>query len=136
MPKRFTLLLLLVVCLSLAGCKKDAQINAVVAELDSFTTELVKKVESAPNPAAGVDDAQKFFDSKKADLTAKIGTLKSIRGYQVSEETTKKMTTSMVDDAKKVAGLQIKYIGTSMRDPVFKGKLEKLTRDYQALFMM
>ena len=134
MLKRTTLLALLLACLSLAGCKKDAQITSVVAELDTFTAELVKKVESAPNPSTGVDDAQKFFDSKKDDIAAKIATLKNIRGYQVSEETTKKMTASMVDDAKKVAGLQLKYISTSIRDPAFKAKLEKLTRDYQALF--
>lgn len=134
MLKRFTILALLLASLSLAGCKKDAQINSVVAELDTFTTELVKKVDSAPNPSAGVDDAQKFLDSKKDDLTAKIAELKGIRGYQVSEDTTKKMTASMMDDAKKVAGLQMKYIGTSMRDPAFKAKLEKLTKDYTALF--
>ena len=136
MLKRFTILALLLACLTLSGCKKDAQINTVVAELDSFTNDLVKKVESAPNPSAGVDDAQKYFDSKKADLTAKIATLKDIRGYQVSEDTKKKMTASMVDDAKRVAGLQIKYLATSMRDPAFKAKLEKLTRDYQNLFRL
>lgn len=134
MLKRFTLLVLLVAGLSLAGCKKDAQINSIVADLDAFTTELVKRVDSAPNPSDGVDDAQKFFDSKKADMTAKIATLKGVRGYQLSEETTKKMTTSMIDDAKRVAALQIKYISTSIRDPAFKAKLEKLTRDYQSLF--
>ena len=134
MLKRFTILALLLACLSFAGCKKDAQINSVVTELDTFTAELVKRVDSAPNPSAGVDDAQKYLDSKKADLTAKMVELKGIRGYQVSEETTKKMTASMMDDAKKVAGLQMKYIGTSMRDPAFKAKLDKLTKDYTALF--
>ena len=136
MLKRFTILVLLLACLPLCGCKKDAEINSVITELDSFTTELVKKVESAPSPSIGVDDAQKYFDSKKADLTAKMATLKSIRGYQVSEDTKKKMTTSLVDDAKRVASLQLKYVGASMRDPAFKAKLEKLTRDYQDLFRL
>src|SRR2546425_11561773 len=98
MPKRLTTLALLLACLLLSGCKKDAQINSVIGELDSFTTDLVKKVESAPNPAVGIDDAQKYFDSKKSDLTAKIATLKDIRGYQVSEDTKKKMTASLTDD--------------------------------------
>ena len=40
------------------------------------------------------------------------------------------------EDAKKIANLQVKYIGTSMRDAAFKGKLDKLTRDYQSLFKM
>jgi len=133
MLKRFTVLVLLAACLSLAGCKKDAQINAVVAELDSFTTELVKKVESAPNPSAGVDDAQKFFDSKKAEMTAKMATLKGSHG---GNETTSKMNASLLENNKKVAGLQIKYISVSLDDPVFKSKLEKLIRDYQTLFKL
>ena len=136
MLKRFACLVLLLVCLPLGGCKKDAEINSTVAELDSFTTELVKRVESAPTPSAGVDDAQKYFDSKKADLTAKMTALKGMRGYQVSEETKKKMTASLVDDAKRVAGLQLKYVGVSMRDPAFKAKLEKLTKNYLDLFKL
>ena len=136
MLKRFTMLVLLLACLPLCGCKKDVDINSIVTDLDSFTTELVKKVESAPNPSAGVDDAQKFFDSRKADLTAKMTTLKGIRGYQVSEDTKNKMTKSLVDDAKRVAGLQLKYVGASMRDPAFKAKLEKLTKDYLDLFKL
>jgi hypothetical protein len=136
MLKRFTILVLLLACLPLCGCKKDAEINSIVTDLDSFTTELVKKVELAPNPSAGVDDAQKFFDSRKADLTAKMTTLKGIRGYQVSEDTKNKMTRSLVDDAKRVAGLQMKYVGASMRDPAFKAKLEKLTKDYLDLFKL
>ena len=136
MPKRLITLSLLLVCLLVSGCKKDTQINAVIAELDTFTTDLVKKVESAPNPSAGVDDAQKFLDSKKTDLAAKIASLKDVRGYQVSEDTKKKMTASIVDDVKRVGGLQIKYIATSMRDAAFKAKLEKLTRDYQSLFKL
>ena len=136
MIKRFTLLALLLTCSLVSGCKKDTQINSVIAELDSFTTDLVKKVESAPNPAAGVDDAQKFLDSKRSDLTAKIASLKDIRGYQVSEDTRKKMTSTLINDVNRVSGLQIKYIATSMRDAAFKAKLEKLTRDYQNLFKL
>jgi PBP1b-binding outer membrane lipoprotein LpoB len=134
MRKHFIMLVLLAICLLLAGCKKDTQINALVADVDAFTTELVTRVDSAANPAAGVDDAQKYFDSKKAEMTAKIATLKGVHGYQVSEETTRKMTASLIEDANKVAKLQIKYISLSLYDPVFKGKIEKLTRDYQALF--
>ena len=123
-------------CLSFAGCKKDAEVKTIIADFDSFTSELVKRVDSASSPAAGVDDAQKYFDSKKADMTAKMNTLKGVRGYQVGDETKKMMEASLVEDAKKVANLQMKYIGTSMRDAAFKAKLDKLTRDYQSLFKM
>ena len=123
-------------CLLFAGCKRDAEVKTVLTDFDSFTNELVKRVESASDPAAGVDDAQKYFDSKKAEMTTKMDTLKGIRGYQVGEETKKMMESSLVDDAKKIANLQVKYMGTSMRDPTFKAKLDKLTRDYQSLFKM
>jgi uncharacterized Zn finger protein len=105
-------LLIVLAFLPLAGCKKDAEAKTILTEFDSFTNELVKRVDAASNPADGVDDAQ------------------------VGDETKKMMESSLVEDAKKVANLQVKYMGTSMRDAAFKAKLDKLTRDYQSLFKM
>ena len=136
MRTRVPALLIAFACLLLTGCKKDAEVKTVLTDFDTFTNELVKRVESASDPAAGVDDAQKYFDSKKAEMTTKMDTLKGIRGYQVGEETKKMMESSLVDDAKRIANLQVKYMGTSMRDATFKAKLDKLTRDYQSLFKM
>jgi hypothetical protein len=130
------LLLTLFACLPFAGCKKDAEVKTLLNDFDVFTNELVKRVDAASDPSAGVDDAQKYFDSKKAEMTAKMDALKGVRGYQLGEETKKMAETSLVEDAKKVANLQVKYIGTSMRDATFKAKLDKLTRDYQSLFKM
>jgi hypothetical protein len=127
---------MVIACLLLTGCKKDAEVKTLLTDFDTFTNEMVKRVESASDPAAGVDDAQKYFDSKKAEMTTKMDSLKGIRGYQVGEETKKMMESSLVDDAKKIANLQVKYMGTSMRDATFKAKLDKLTRDYQSLFKM
>jgi len=129
--KPAALLAALALAAALAGCKKDAQIESVLAELNSFTQEIVKRVEGAPNPSAGVDDAQKFFDSRRADMQGKLETLKGVRNFQVSEATQKKMMEQMTEDVMSVSKLQIKYIGQSMRDPAFKAKLEKLVGDYQ-----
>ncbi|HEX7529917.1 MAG TPA: hypothetical protein VF333_02150 [Pyrinomonadaceae bacterium] len=136
MRTRILALLICFACLPLAGCKKDADAKAILNDFDSFTAELVKRVDAASNPADGVDDAQKYFDSKKTEMTGKMEQLKAIRGYQVGEETKKMMEASLVDDAKKIANLQVKYMGTSMRNDAFKAKLDKLTRDYQSLFKM
>lgn len=136
MRKKLAAFLMIAICAALAGCKKDATIKTILTEFDSFTDEIVKRVDAASNPSDGVDDAQKYFDSKKTEMTAKMDTLKGIRGYQVGEETKKMAETSLVEDAKKIANLQVKYIGTSMRDATFKGKLDKLIRDYQSLFKM
>ena len=78
-------LLICFACLPLAGCKKDADAKAILTDFDSFTNELVKRVDAASNPADGVDDAQKYFDSKKAEMTGKMDTLKGLRGYQVAK---------------------------------------------------
>jgi hypothetical protein len=125
--------LVLVMSLALAGCNKDAEVNTILGTIDSFTTELVRCVETAPNPNTGVDDAQKYFDSRKADLAARMETLKGLRAYQVSDETKRRVASSLVVDASKVGNLQIKYVNQSMSDPAFKAKLDKLVKDHQAL---
>lgn len=128
--------LTVVLCLLITGCKKDAEIKTLLNDFDAFTTELTKRVDAASDPSAGVDDAQKYFDSKKAEMTTKMDTLKNTRGYQVGEETKKMMETSLLEDAKKIENLRVKYIGTSMRDAAFKGKLDKLIKDYESLLKM
>ena len=133
MYRKFVALLLVLAVTALAGCKKDDEINAVLADFDSFTKELVKKVDAQPT-SAGVDDAQQFLDSKKADLTAKWDSIKGARGFQVSDDTKKKMEESLKNNFMSVAGLQMKYMSKSMSDPAFKTKLEKLVKDYQALY--
>jgi hypothetical protein len=122
--------------LALAGCRKDAEIETLVAELHSFSEDLVRKVQSAPNPSAGVEDAQRLMDARKAELRAKMSSLKGVRGYQVSKETQQKMTDTLTKDVTNVAGLQIKYVGVSMRDPAFKAKLDKLIKDYTEIFRL
>jgi predicted transcriptional regulator len=135
MYRKFVSLLLVVAVVALAGCKKDAEINSVLADFESFTKEMVQKVEAQPT-AAGVDSAQKLLDSKKADLTAKWDSIKGARGFQVSKETQDKMAASLKKNFESVAGLQIKYMSRSMSDAVFKSKLEKLVDDYKALYSM
>ena len=134
MRRHIAFLLLLVTPLLLAGCKKDEEVNATLAEIDSFTTEMVTRVEAAATPSAGVDDAQKYFDSRKADMMTRMETLKGLRGYQVGDETKQKMVSSLVADASKVGNLEMKYVSRSVSDPAFKAKLDRLVKDYQTLF--
>ena len=126
-------LLIVLACLAIVGCgKKDDQINSFVTEINTFTDELVKKVESASSPSEGVDDAQKYMDSRKADLRAKFDSVKNIGENQVSEETKKKMQDSFYQDGVKVGQLTAKY-GS---DPAVRTKLQKLTQDFLELFKM
>ncbi len=124
-------LLLVLACLALAGCgKKDDEVNAFTNDLNTFTDELVKKVESGATPSAGADEAQKYFDSRKADLQSKLDSIKKIGEKQVSEETKKKMTDGLYNNGMKMGKLTAKY-GS---DPAAGPKVQKITQDYMALF--
>jgi len=125
--------LLLLISLMVAGCRKDAEVNATVSAVDALTTELVRRIEAAPNPSAGVDDAQQYLDARKTEIAGKMVALKSLRGDQVSDETKKKLTSTLAQDASKVGDLQIKYVNRSISNPAFKAKLDKLVGDYQTL---
>ncbi len=135
MSPRFVsrLLVALAYTLLLAGCKKDAQVESVLADFDAFTKEMVGTIDSAPNPSAGADSAQAYMDSNKADMQAKLGTLKGLRGFQVSDETKKKMMERMTENAMTVAKLKLKYISQTMRDPALSAKFDKINADYMAL---
>ncbi|MBV9209043.1 MAG: hypothetical protein JOZ52_00355 [Acidobacteria bacterium] len=125
--------LALLCALLLSGCKKDAEINSAMADIHTTTDEVVKKVDAAPN-AAGVDAAQQLFDSRKPDLKAKWETIKAARGFQVSEDTKKKMVDSYTTDYAAMKNLEIKHMSVSLQDEAFKSKLEKLVKDWEDTF--
>jgi hypothetical protein len=124
---------LLLISMSVAGCGKDAEVNATVSAVDALTTELVRRIQAAPNPSDGVDDAQEYLDARKTEIAGRMGVLKSLRGDQVSDETKRTLTSRLAEDAAKVGDLQIKYVSHSITDPAFKAKLDKLVDDYQTL---
>lgn|SRR5262245_8148753 len=117
----------------LAGCKKDAEIGSILKDLDSFTAEIVQKVDSVQGSIEGVDAAQAFLDSKKNDLKKKLDVVKGARGFQVSDETKKKLTASFTKNITAVASLQLKYVARAIKDPRYKAKIEKLISDYRDL---
>ena len=133
MFRKILLCLSVLSLVSFAGCKKDAEIGSVLKELDSFTTELVQKIDSTQGSVEGIDAAQQLLDSKKNALMKKLGVVREARGFQVSDETKKTLTESFAKNMTSVASLQIKYVGRSVRDPGYKSKIEKLVNDYRQL---
>src|SRR4030095_11914744 len=124
---------LVLACVSFSGCNKDTEIGSVLQELDSFTTELVQKIDARQGTVEGIDAAQQFLDSKKSDLKKKMDVVREARGFQVSDTTKKTMTDSITRNMTNVASLQIKYVGRSMKDANYKSKIEKLVKDYRDL---
>ena len=131
--KKISICCLFIASLFFAGCKKDAEVNAVLTELDSFTKELVQKVEATQGSPDGLDAAQQYLDSQKTEFKKKRDVLKSVRGFQISETTKKTMTDGFAKNATQVMSLQIKYLGRSGKDANYKAKLEKLVTEYRNL---
>lgn len=128
------LLALALCCAWAAGCRRAVPVDEVLAEVDAFTDELVGKVTTAPDPARGVEEAQKLLDARRAELSSKIAAVKRADEYRTDDAVRKKVMVSEVDNGTKVSGLQTRFISRSMSDAEFKAKLDKLVDDYQLMF--
>ena len=125
------MLLLFVASLLLTGCRKDAEINSALAELDAFTTEIYTRVKTTPT-TEGVDAAQAYMDSRKREIKAKVALLTGVRGVQVSDETERGLIEAVRRNQMNIIGLQSMPIAPT--DAAFKTKLDKLINDYLSLF--
>jgi hypothetical protein len=128
--------LLVLFLLLLAGCKRDAEINATLGEIDSFTNELVRLIKEAPNPTAGVDDAQQYLDSRRREIKAKAAFLARVRGINASDETEKKLIETVRRDQMIIVSLQSssEFSNLLASNAIFKTKMDKLVNDYLELF--
>jgi hypothetical protein len=134
MTKRRIAIFVLLACIATVGCsKRDDEVNTVMKDLDNFTTKMASKISAAKDKATGLAEAQKYSDAKKADIKKKFDSIKDVRGFQISEETKKKMEAAITKNVISIASLQITYISQTMEDKKFKANLEKLISDYQDL---
>ncbi|HKS26929.1 MAG TPA: hypothetical protein VJS44_03880 [Pyrinomonadaceae bacterium] len=125
------LLLLVAASLLLAGCRREAEVNSALAELDAFTTEIDTRVRTNPT-TEGLDAAQQYLDSRKREMKAKVALLTGVRGIQVSDETERRLIETVRRNQMTIIGLQSLPIAPT--DAAFKTKLDKLINDYLSLF--
>lgn len=129
---RSSLVILVVAAVSLAaGCSKDKEVLAMASEFETFSGEIVKKVKAAPNPAVGVKAAQDYLDENKARIRERLAAIKTVKNFQLSDETKKKVESSFTNGATAVAGLQLEYVGQMATDSKFRAAMEKLVQDYR-----
>ena len=133
MVRRIAVFLFVVACFPFAGCSRNREVTDFVGELDSFTTQLVAKVNSSNGSAAGVEEAQKYFDSKRDVVRKKYDAIKSVRGFQIDADTKQKLIDSVSKNITLVEGLKITYAGNTVGDKAFAQKLDKLTSAYEDL---
>jgi hypothetical protein len=131
--KKLTLFLLIACCFCLAGCSKDAEINAFITEFDSTTTEMIQKIDSNPS-AAGIDEAQKAFDGKKASLKAKWDAIKDAVGFQVSADVKKKLEDTVTKNMSALTQVSTKHMMKLAMDKDATTKFTALLKEYQGIF--
>jgi len=133
--RKITLFLVVLFCLGLTGCSKDADINAFITEFESVTKEIVSKIDADPSEK-GIDDAQKTFDGKKASLTAKFVVIKDVMGFQVSTDVKKKLEDSVKKSTADLMAVTTKHAMELATDDGAMKKFETLLKDYQAIFQV
>lgn len=133
--KTFALGLVALFCLSLVGCSKDAEINSFLTEWDAVTNEIVQKIDADPS-SAGVEDAQKIWNEKKADLKAKWDKIKDARGFQVSKDMQKKMEESAQKNVSVLTAVMSKNMVKLARDKDAADKFKNLMEDYGTTFKL
>lgn len=131
--KKIALFSLIVCCFYLTGCSKDAEINAFSDQLDTVTKDVVAKIDANPT-AAGVDEAQKAFDAKKADLKTKWDGIKDAIGMQVGAAAKKKLEDSVKNNAKSLSDVFTRNMMKLATDKEASTKFQALLKEYQAMF--
>jgi hypothetical protein len=105
--------------------------DSLVAALNSFTEELLSRVDSASDRKAGAADAQGLLHFRKDELSRRIAAFK--RGAQDAGSKARWLEAE-VDNTDRVHRLQLKYADEASHDPVLKLRLEQLIADYDAMF--
>jgi len=131
--KKVSIFLLVMFCLVLIGCSKDAEVNEFISEKDAVIKDISQKIEANPT-GAGIDEAQKSFDAKKAALKSKWDAIKEARGAQVSADTQKKLNDSMANNMKMLTDAATKNAMKMTMDKNAMPKFQKLMTDYGETF--
>ena len=116
-----------------AACSKDTAVATDMDAVGAFATELVTKVKSAADPSAGVADAQAHLDAHKAEIQERVARVSQVRGFQITDETKKKVADVMLSAAGQVNTLKISLMMQTIRDEALDKSLNKLVDDFNAL---
>ena len=128
----FIFIVALAAAFSACGVQRDSEVKSFIADMDQVAIDIERTVNEKPD--TGVDRAQQMLDARKPELKKKFESLKELRGYQLSEATTKEFTDAVARNVEKVGDLQIKYAEKSVDDEKFGQKLSKLSDDFNSIF--
>ncbi len=111
--------LTLVVALVGAGCSRDAEVEAFIDQQSSVASDVVKAFKGASAKGEDADAAAaKVLDAQKPDLQRRYDSIKDARGFQIKDETKKKLEESVAANMMKVCALGSKKLCDDFMDVV------------------
>ncbi len=126
-------MLLLSLAIFTVGFSKDAEVNAFIGELDGTTQEIVAKIDANPT-SAGIDEAQKAFDARRPQLTAKWDEIKTAVGAQVSKDSKQNLEESVRRNMKALTEVSMRNMMKMTADKQASDKFRRLVEDYAKTF--
>ncbi|HZI18597.1 MAG TPA: hypothetical protein VEY09_08370 [Pyrinomonadaceae bacterium] len=139
-----TLLVALACALALGACRGGgtargggdaaAHPEEVLAEVNSFTAELMRKVETARDPSAGLEEAQQLLDARRDALAARISALKRSPSLRADDEARGRLLESEVENVRNVSTLRTKYMSEAMRDGQLRERIDRFVNSYASLW--
>jgi len=131
MPKYSLLALCLVFCLS--GCNRDDDVHAFSQNLDSFTNEVMDRMEGDGDLSGRVDAAQAYVDENGPALHAEYMDIAQVRGFQLSNEASDELVTSVTRNSIRVMGLQLEHVGATFNNRDLDQRLGHLSESYEGI---
>lgn len=129
--KTITLLLVLASCLVAVGCNRHSkEVNTFITERSEVLGQMLDKIDASPNQA-GIDEARKIFDARKADLKAKWDAIP--RGHLSSDDALD-MAKSNSSDINLWISVQQKSAHQKQWDNAVDKKFYALQEDFDSTF--
>lgn len=113
----------------------DELVESFIEEFNTVSREMTANIANKKT-SAGIDDAQRTFEAKRAVLKEKFGTFKNAVKMQVSEEILKKLTDSIINNGKALSDAFVTHARDYARDRKAGPKFQKLMKDYVDTFTM
>ena len=113
-----------------AACSKDAAVIEDLDAVEAFAKELVQTATSGEMTAAGIQTAQTYLDSHRADIAARMQRVGEVRGFQIDDETKARLASAIVSAVTEVNTLKITFMRETMGNEDLDAALSTLIDDF------
>ena len=124
------LIIVSAVLLSVSACSKDEEASAALQVVVDTAAQVVEKATSSADRSQALKDAQTYLDSQRDTLAQSAERLKSLKGYQVSDETVAKIKSQMREAGATITSLRVQLADDMARDSKVDDAVEALIRTF------